>query len=82
MTKVNIKEAKERLPELLDEVDKGEEVVITKGDGVAYKITVVTLEAAKHTKRTAGLGRGSVLYMSDDFDEESPEINTRWYGDE
>ena len=82
MTKVNIKEAKERLPELLDKVDKGEEVVITKGDGVAYKITVVRLEAAKHTKRTAGLGRGSVLYMSDDFDEESSEINALWYGDE
>ena len=82
MTKVNIKEAKERLPELLDKVDKGEEVVITKGDGAAYKITVVTLEAAKHTKRTAGLGRGSVLYMSDDFDEESSEINALWYGDE
>ncbi len=67
---------------MLDKVDKGEEVVITKGDGAAYKITVVTLEAAKHTKRTAGLGRGSVLYMSDDFDEESPEINVLWYGNE
>ena len=82
MTKVNIKEAKERLPELLDKVDKGEEVVITKGDGATYKITVVTLETAKRTKRTAGLGRGSVLYMSDDFDEESSEINALWYGDE
>ncbi len=79
MTKVNVNEAKERLPELLDEVDKGEEVVIIKGDGATYKITVVTLETAK---RTAGLGRGSVLYMSDDFDEESPEINVLWYGNE
>ena len=82
MTKVNIEEAKERLPELLDEVDKGEEVIIAKGDGVAYKITAVALESAKPTQRVAGLGKGkTVLYMSDDFDEEDPEINAMFYGE-
>ena len=61
MTKVNIHEAKERLPELLDEVDKGEEVIIAKGDGAAYKITAVALETAKRTERTAGLGEGKTV---------------------
>ena len=82
MTTVNLSEAKERLPELLDQVDKGEEVVITKGDGASYKITIVTSKVVARTKRTAGLGRGSVLYMCDDFDEDSPEINALSYGNE
>ena len=59
MTKVSVHEAKERLPELLDEVDRGKEVVIAKGDGATYKITVVTLETAKRTKHVAGSGDGS-----------------------
>ena len=50
MTKVSIKEAKERLPELLHEGAKGEEIVID-GDGATYKVTVVALETAKPTKR-------------------------------
>ncbi len=37
MTKLSVNEAKERLPELLEEGAKGEEIVITKGDGASYK---------------------------------------------
>ena len=54
MKKVNLHEAKERLPELLDEVDKGEEVIIAKGDEAAYKITAVALETREGTERVAG----------------------------
>ncbi len=57
MTKVSVDEAKERLPELLDEVDRGEEVVITKGDGATAYTIVVALETAD--KHVAGPGDGS-----------------------
>ena len=81
MTKLSVKEAKERLPELLDEGAKGEEIIID-GDGATYKVTVVALETTKRTPRVAGLGQGkTVLYMSDDFDEEDPEINAMFYGE-
>ena len=47
MTKISVKEAKERLPELLDEGAKGEEIVI---DGDGATVTVVVLETAKRTR--------------------------------
>ena len=81
MTKLSVKEAKERLPELLNEGAKGEEIVID-GDGATYKVTVVALETTKPTQRIAGLGEGkTVLSMSDDFDDEDPEINAMFYGE-
>ncbi len=79
MTKLNVNEAKERLPELLDEGAKGEEIVITKGNGASYKITVEALEPTKHIQRIANLHPGSFI-MSDDFDEELPD--SFWLGEE
>ena len=80
MTKLNINEAKERLPELLDEGAKGEEIVITSGDGATYSITVKVLESSKPTKRIAGLGKGNIAFISDDFDAELPD--SFWLGEE
>ena len=53
MTKITLHEARERLPELLDAVDKGEEVIIDKGDGATYKITAVALETKESVELTA-----------------------------
>ena len=72
MTKLSVNEAKERLPELLDEGAKGEEIVITKSGGASYKITVTALETQKPARRIAGLGKGNLAFMSDDFDDELP----------
>ena len=58
MTKVSVDEAKERLPELLDEGARGEEIVID-GDGATYKITVIALETTKPIKRIADSGDGN-----------------------
>ncbi len=80
MTRLSVNEANERLPELLDEGAKGAEIFITDGDGATYKITVVVLEAPKHTKRIAGLGKGSIAFMSDDFDAALPD--SFWLGEE
>ncbi len=81
MTRLNVKEAKERLPELLDEVAKGEDIQITSGDGsVTYRLVVVARETARRAKRIADLHPDSFT-MSDDFNDESPEINAMFYGE-
>lgn len=80
MTKLNVKEAKERLSELLDEVAKGEDVQIISGDGsIVYRLVLVTRETASKTKRIADLHPGAFT-ISDDFTDESPEINAMFYG--
>ena len=43
MYTLGLKEAAERLAELIDEVADGEEVVITREDGAAFKIIPVAL---------------------------------------
>lgn len=81
MTQLTLGEAKDRLPEVLQKGAKGEEIVIN-GDGFKYRVKVTIEETKKHTQRIAGLGGGkAVLTMSDDFDEEDPEINAMFYGE-
>ncbi len=81
MTKLNVKEAKERLPELLDEVAKGEDVQITSGDGsITYRLVVIARKTAHPAKRIADLNP-NFFTMSDDFMDESPEINAMFYGE-
>ncbi len=81
MTKLSVTEAKERLSELLDEVANGEDVQITSGDGsVTFRLVVVARETAHRAKRIADL-HPDFFTMSDDFMDESPEINAMFYGE-
>ena len=66
MRKVEVREAKERLDELMDEAADGTEVVIERGDGAVFRLVPVL----RH--RVAGLHPGAIV-MSDDFDEPLPE---------
>ena len=70
MHKLTLDEAKERLPELLDEAAAGQTVVIERGDGSAFQI-VPTVEAKQ--ERTFGRDKGKI-WMSDDFDDPLPEF--------
>ncbi len=75
---LSAKEAQERLPDLLNQVAQGEEVEITSGDGsITCRLVMV---ARKTPERVADL-HPDALIMSDDFDEEDPEINAIFYGD-
>lgn len=65
MHTVGLKEAEERLAELIDEVANGEEVVITREDGATFKIVPV-VPIAPYPK--FGSAKGSVK-MAEDFDE-------------
>lgn len=65
MHQVNLKEAETRLAELIEEVLRGEEVVITRSDGASFKIVPLrTVGASPKFGSPKGLVR-----ISDDFDE-------------
>lgn len=74
MHQLELKEAKSRLDELFDEVAKGQEVVITRRDGAAFKIVSVK---ASQPRPTYGSAKG-LIEMADDFDE--PLDDLKAYG--
>jgi prevent-host-death family protein len=65
MHTVGLKEAAERLAELIDEVASGEEVVITREDGATFKIISVAL-VPPFPKFGSATGR---VTITEDFDE-------------
>ena len=65
MHTVALKEAAGRLAELIDEVASGEEVVITRDDGAAFKIIPVA-PLPPFPKFGSAKGR---VHMREDFDD-------------
>ncbi len=63
---VSAEEAQAQLKDLLDLVREGDEVLISEGDRVFARIAPVKKEKKR---RTPGLHRGVVKYMSPDFDD-------------
>ena len=66
---VDVKEAKERLPELLSLALEGNEVIIAEGDKPLARLVPVTSPVRE---RVAGLHRGTA-WVSEDFDEPLPD---------
>ena len=64
MYAIDLKEAEQRLPQLIEEAGRGEQVIITREDGSAFQI-VPFIEAKPHP--TFGSANG-LIKMSDDFD--------------
>ena len=65
MPQIDVSQAKSQLEELVEKASQGEKVVITRGDGAAFKL-VPTFEGKP--KPRFGSAKGQV-WMSDDFDE-------------
>lgn len=65
MHKIDVNEAGEHLRELIEEASHGGEVVITRGDGAAFKL-VPAPETGPRPR--FGSAEGEV-WMSEDFDE-------------
>ena len=65
MSHIDVDQAKGRLEELVEQAARGEEVIITRGDGAAFKLVPV-LENKPRPR--FGSAKGEV-WMSDDFDE-------------
>lgn len=73
---ISISEAKAKLSRIVDLVYHGERVVITKNN-----LPLADLVPHKpEGKRTLGLLRGKIT-VPDDFNEEDPEINALFYGE-
>ena len=68
---VDLNEAKTHLPDLIDEVMNGGEVIITKDKKPIVKLVPVSQEK---TQRQAGSAKGMIT-ISDDFDEPLEEFN-------
>ena len=65
MHKVKLDEAQRRLPELVEEAARGEEVVISRGDGADFRLVPVVASAAL---RKGGRARGLITVPAD-FDD-------------
>jgi prevent-host-death family protein len=65
MYQIDLQDAKTQLPELIEAVASGEEVIITRSDGASFKIVPFS---AVEVRPKFGSARGLVK-MSDDFDE-------------
>ncbi len=64
MRTVKLEEAQQRLPELIEEAASGEDIVIARGDGASFRLTLVL---AAEPRPVFGSARG-LIEMSDDFD--------------
>lgn len=64
MHKISIHDAEKRLHDLVDEAERGEEVVITRGDGAAFKLVPLPKRAPRPTFGSAK----DEVWMSEDFD--------------
>jgi antitoxin (DNA-binding transcriptional repressor) of toxin-antitoxin stability system len=64
MWKVKLEEAQRRLPELIEEAARGEDVVISRGDSASFRLVPVV---EPEPRPIFGSARGQVE-MADDFD--------------
>lgn len=63
MSPIDLDQAKTRLEELVEQALRGEEVIITRGDGATFKLVPTIQEP----RPRFGSAKGQV-WMSDDFD--------------
>jgi prevent-host-death family protein len=67
MQQINLAEASQQLPELVEAAMNGEEIIITKDEQPVVKLTSVTQQTKRYPAK-AGSAKG-LITMSDDFDE-------------
>ena len=67
MATVTIQEAQARLPELIQRLTAGDELVITEDDQPVARL-LQPAPAPQPNRRRLGTMKGTVLYMAPDFD--------------
>jgi antitoxin (DNA-binding transcriptional repressor) of toxin-antitoxin stability system len=65
MSTVTLEEAQAQLPQLIEQLQPGEEIIITRDHKPVARLTG---QAPVRKARRAGTLKGSVLYMAPDFD--------------
>jgi prevent-host-death family protein len=66
MMSITLEEARARLPQLIDGLKPGEEVVITRNNEAVAKL--VGQSRSERRPRKPGSAHDKILHMSDDFD--------------
>lgn len=72
MYQLDLQDAKTRLPELIEAVAGGEEVIITRSDGALFKIVPFS---AEEVRPKFGSAKG-LIKLSDDFDAPLADFET------
>ena len=68
-TTMAVEDFKRMLPELLDQLTPGDEVLLTRNHETVARLVMLVSEPAKLLPRPGpGLAKGSILYMAPDFD--------------
>jgi antitoxin (DNA-binding transcriptional repressor) of toxin-antitoxin stability system len=78
MKMVNIAEAKARLSDLLDDVERGETIVIARRNEPVAELRAIT--KPRKTLRPWGLYKGQIE-IPDDFNDPMPEFERLFYGE-
>ncbi|HLK55485.1 MAG TPA: type II toxin-antitoxin system prevent-host-death family antitoxin [Chthonomonadaceae bacterium] len=69
MTQVTLEEAEETLPQLIQIVQQGEEIIITADSKPIARLTsIAKIEPKEKPRPQFGSGKGLLLYMAPDFD--------------
>jgi len=77
---VALTEAQQNLPELLDRVERGEEIVIEREGRTAAKLVPVPADAPVTGKRIFGQNLLGITYIAPDFDEPMTEEELKEWG--
>ena len=67
MQEVSLEEAVTRLPQLIAEVNEGEDIVLTQNSQPVARLVAVTPSPSR-PRREAGTAKGLILYIAEDFD--------------
>ena len=78
MEQLNVYEAKTRLSDLLNRVERGEEIIIARAGRPVARLVSVT---QRHAPRIPGAWRGRVT-MAADFDELPDDLTAAFAGEE
>jgi prevent-host-death family protein len=70
-TRVAVEESGPDVSRLVESASKGREIVITKAGQPVAKIVPITIS---HMRPKAGYAKGTVVRMSQDFDDPLPEF--------
>ena len=81
---ISVDEAQNQLRDLLAMARRGDEVLIAEGDKPVARLvsveTVASETVAPKRKRIAGLNRGAIAWVSEDFDDPLPD--EFWLGED
>ena len=69
---IPIEQVQDRLKELVHQLTPGDEILITENDRTVAKL--VYEGSPEATRPKPGLGKGSIIFMSPDFDEPLDEL--------